>query len=103
MTLIELRSADKFYGGRPVLRGLVMKVGPGARIGLIGGNGAGKSTLLRILAGLEEADGGEVIRRRGLRTAYLPQHVAGDDRTPPDVLLAVRPEIEEFKGYCYLC
>ncbi|MDQ5830148.1 MAG: ATP-binding cassette domain-containing protein, partial [Actinomycetota bacterium] len=28
-----------------------MKVGPGARIGLIGGNGAGKSTVLRILTG----------------------------------------------------
>jgi ABC-type multidrug transport system ATPase subunit len=40
--LIELRSVEKFYGGRPLLRGLGMKVGPGARIGLIGGNGAGK-------------------------------------------------------------
>nr|MDQ5819792.1 ATP-binding cassette domain-containing protein [Actinomycetota bacterium] len=84
MTLIELRSVEKFYGGRPVLRGLGMKVGPGARIGLIGGNGAGKSTLLRILAGSEEVDGGEVTWRRGLRTAYLPQHVVGDDRTPPE-------------------
>ncbi len=72
MTLIELRSVEKFYGGRPLLRGLGMKVGPGARIGLIGGNGAGKSTLLRILAGSEEVDGGEVTWRRGLRTAYLP-------------------------------
>ncbi len=26
MTLIELRSVEKFYGGRPVLRGLEMKV-----------------------------------------------------------------------------
>jgi len=58
MTLIELRSVEKFYGGRPVLRGLGMKVTPGARIGLIGGNGTGKSTLLRILAESEEVDGG---------------------------------------------
>jgi ABC-type sugar transport system ATPase subunit len=62
MTLIQLRSVDKFYGGRAVLRGLEMKVNPGARLGLVGGNGAGKSTMLRILAGLEEVDGG---RRSG--------------------------------------
>jgi ATP-binding cassette subfamily F protein 3 len=97
MTLIELRSVEKFYGGRPLLRGLGMKVGPGARIGLTGGNGAGKSTLLRILAGSEEVDGGEVTWRRGLRTAYLPQHVVGDDRTPPEVVRAARPEIAELK------
>jgi ATP-binding cassette, subfamily F, member 3 len=103
MTLIELRSVEKFYGGRPVLRGLGMKVGPGARIGLIGGNGAGKSTLLRILAGSEEVDGGEVTWRRGLRTAYLPQHVAGDDRTPPEVVRAARPEIAELKGELDAC
>ncbi|HYY43881.1 MAG TPA: ABC-F family ATP-binding cassette domain-containing protein [Actinomycetota bacterium] len=103
MTLIELRSVEKFYGGRPVLRDLGMKVGPGARIGLIGGNGTGKSTLLRILAGSEEVDGGEVVRRRGLRTAYLPQHVGGDGRTPPEVVRAARPEIAELKDELEVC
>jgi ATPase subunit of ABC transporter with duplicated ATPase domains len=58
MSLIGLRSVEKFYGGRAVLRGLDMKVNPGVRIGLIGGNGAGKSTVLRILAGTEDVDGG---------------------------------------------
>jgi ATPase subunit of ABC transporter with duplicated ATPase domains len=58
ITLIDLRSVEKFYGGRAVLRGLEMKVNSGARIGLIGGNAARKSTLLRILAGLEGVDGG---------------------------------------------
>ena len=103
MTLIELRSVQKSYGGQPVLRGLAMKVGPGARIGLIGPNGAGKSTLLRILAGSEEVDRGEVTRRQGLRTAYLPQHVAGDNRTPPEVVRAARPEIAELKGELDAC
>jgi ATP-binding cassette subfamily F protein 3 len=103
MTLIELRSVEKVYGGRPVLRDPEMKITPGARIGLIGGNGAGKSTLLRILAGSEEVDGGEVIRRRRLRTAYLPQHVGGDDRTPPEVVRAARPEIAELKHELAAC
>ena len=103
MTLIELHSVEKFYGGRPVLRDLGMKVAPGARIGLIGGNGAGKSTLLRVLADLEEVDGGEAIRRRGLRTAYLPQHVEGDERTPHEAVRAARPELAELKGELEAC
>ena len=103
MTLIELRSVEKFYGGRPVLRDLGMKVAPGARIGLIGGNGAGKSTLLRVLADLEEVDGGEAVRRRGLRTAYLPQHVEGDERTPHEAVRAARPELAELKGELEAC
>jgi len=72
MTLIGLRSAEKFYGGRAVLRGLDLKVNAGARTGLVGTNGAGKSTVLRILAGTEEIDGGEVVCRRGLDVASLP-------------------------------
>ena len=35
-------------------------------MGLIGINGTGKSTLLRIAAGLEEPDGGTVVKGRSL-------------------------------------
>ncbi len=97
MTLIGLRSIGKFYGGRALLRGLEMNVNAGARIGLVGGNGTGKSTLLRILAGTEEVHGGEVIRRRGLRVAFLPQQVEGEERTPMEVVRAVRPELAEVE------
>src|SRR5918997_2910550 len=97
MALIQLRFVEKFYGGRTVLRGLQMEVKPGARLGLVGGNGAGKSTVLRILAGVEEVDGGEVIRRRGTSLTYLPQHVEGDYRTPLEVVRAARPELVEVR------
>src|SRR4028119_1988035 len=90
LTVIGLRSIDKFYGGRAVLRGLDLSVAPGARIGLVGGNGAGKSTLLRLLAGLEEHDGGGVVRRRGLRVASLPQYVERGSHTPTEVPRAAR-------------
>lgn len=93
MILVGMRSVEKFYGGRAVLRGLDMKVNAGARIGLVGTNGAGKSTVLRILAGTEEVDGGKAVRRRGLDVASLPQYVEGDERTPMEVVRAARPEI----------
>ena len=98
MTLIQLRSVEKFYGGRAVLRDLDVKLNPGARLGLVGGNGAGKSTVLRILAGLEYVDGGEEIRRRNLSVAYLPQHVEADGRTPLEVVRAARPELAEISA-----
>ncbi len=103
MTLIGLRSVDKFYGGRAVLRGLDLNVNAGARIGLVGTNGAGKSTVLRILAGTEEVDGGEVVRRRGMNVASLPQYVEGDERTPMDVVRAARPEIRDLQRELDAC
>src|ERR671912_1633228 len=103
MILIGLSRVEKFYGGRAVLRGLGMKVNAGARIGLVGANGAGKSTVLRILAGTEEVDAGEVIRRRGLSVASLPQYVEGDGRTPMDVVRAARPEISDLQRELRAC
>jgi ATP-binding cassette, subfamily F, member 3 len=103
MTLIGLSSVEKFYGGRAVLRGLGMRVNAGARIGLVGGNGAGKSTVLRILAGTEDVDGGEVIRRRGLSVATLPQYIEGDERTPMEIVRAARPEISDLQTELEAC
>jgi ATP-binding cassette subfamily F protein 3 len=103
MTVIGLSSVEKFYGGRAVLRGLEMKVNAGARIGLVGGNGAGKSTLLRVLAGSEEVHAGEVMRRRGLRVASLPQQVEGETRMPMEVVRAVRPELAEVERDLEIC
>jgi ATP-binding cassette subfamily F protein 3 len=103
MTLIGLRSVVKFYGGRAVLRDLDLKMNAGARIGLVGTNGAGKSTVLRILAGTEEVDDGEVVRRRGLDVASLPQYVEGDERTPMEVVRAARPEILELQKELDAC
>ena len=103
MNLIGLSSVEKSYGGRAVLRGLGMKVNAGARIGLVGGNGSGKSTVLRILAGTEDVDAGEVIRRRGLSVASLPQYIEGEERTPMDVVRASRPEISDLQEELEAC
>jgi ATP-binding cassette subfamily F protein 3 len=103
MTLIGLRSVEKFYGGRAVLRGLNLKVNAGVRIGLVGTNGAGKSTVLRILAGTEEVDGGEAVRRRGLGVASLPQYVEGDQRTPMEIVRAARPEVLDLQRELDAC
>ena len=61
------------YGEKHLLDHVDITISDGDRVGIVGRNGAGKSTLLRLLAGQEEADHGEIARRRGLTVAYLPQ------------------------------
>jgi ATP-binding cassette subfamily F protein 3 len=71
--MIQLAALSKRFGERVLLDAVTWHVGDADRVGLCGPNGAGKTTLLKILAGLDEADGGEVIRPSGLTIGYLPQ------------------------------
>jgi ATP-binding cassette subfamily F protein 3 len=87
----------KSFGARRVLEGLDLEVSDDARIGLVGMNGSGKSTLLRILAGLDEPDSAPAVRRRELTTAFLPQLVAADPRTPRQIVAASRPELDQVE------
>src|SRR5256886_13104960 len=61
------------YGHQRLLEAATLSVAPGEKVGLVGRNASGKTSLLRILAGHQEADAGQVDRRRGLRIGYLPQ------------------------------
>ena len=72
-TLISCRQINKTYGPQTLFADLDLNISEGERLALIGANGAGKSTLLKILAELDTPDQGEVIRRNGLRMAYVPQ------------------------------
>src|ERR687894_1404824 len=50
-----------------------------------------------------KVNAGEVIQRRGLRIAFLPQQVAGESRTALEVVRAVRPELTEVEGELSAC
>jgi iron complex transport system ATP-binding protein len=78
MTLLALEGLTARLGGREVLHGIDLSVGPGACVGLIGPNGAGKSTLMRAALGLIPAGGRSSLatlpaRERARRAAWLPQ------------------------------
>ncbi len=73
MILFQVEGIQKHYGPQPVLDGVTFDLRPGERVGLVGPNGTGKTTLMRILAGKEEADGGEIVRHPSLHLGYLEQ------------------------------
>lgn len=45
------------------------------KIGLTGRNGAGKSTLLKVLKGIQQIDGGDIMYPKGTIIGYLPQEL----------------------------
>lgn len=60
MARITIDGLDKSYGAVPVLKNIELNVEEGEFIVLVGPSGCGKSTLLRTIAGLEEANGGDI-------------------------------------------
>jgi ABC transport system ATP-binding/permease protein len=82
--VIDLLDVSVSYDGRPVLRDVEWRIGPGERSGIVGANGAGKSTLLGLIAGTVTPDTGRVKQGKTVQLAVLDQQgdrlneVAGD-------------------------
>ncbi|WP_267246588.1 ABC-F family ATP-binding cassette domain-containing protein [Streptomyces sp. PR69] len=74
VNLVNVEAVGKVYGTRALLDGVSLGVSEGDRIGVVGRNGDGKTTLVRMLAKLEEPDGGRVTHSGGLRLGVLTQH-----------------------------
>lgn len=72
-TILTVEQVSKAYPERPLFEGAHFGLEERQKVGVLGVNGAGKSTLLKIMAGMEPADEGQVVKRRDLRVAFLPQ------------------------------
>jgi putative spermidine/putrescine transport system ATP-binding protein len=58
---VRLKELHKAFGSLRALDGLELALEPGELIALLGPSGCGKTTALRVLAGLEDADRGQVL------------------------------------------
>ncbi|KFF50598.1 TOBE-like domain-containing protein [Salinicola sp. JS01] len=82
---IRISQIDKTYGTTRALAPIDLDIRDGELIGLLGPSGSGKTTLLRIVAGLEQADGGSIhfgerevtqVHVRERRIGFVFQHYA---------------------------
>ena len=73
MILLDAEGIRRHFGPEPVLSGVTMTVRPGERVGLAGPNGSGKTTLLRILAGIDDPDGGSCRLHPSVHLGFLEQ------------------------------
>src|SRR5436190_15794046 len=61
MASVGFRNIEKAYGSVKVIHGIGFDIEDGEFVVLVGPSGCGKSTLLRMLAGLEEISGGQIM------------------------------------------
>jgi len=71
--VVDLLDVSVSFDGRPLLRDIEWRIGPGERTGIVGANGAGKSTLLGLIAGTVAPDTGRVKRGKTVQLAVLDQ------------------------------
>ena len=71
--LLQVNEISLTFGGDPVFEDMSLVVQSGDRLALVGRNGSGKSTLMKVMAGLIEADSGDVIVGPGVSVGYMEQ------------------------------
>lgn len=74
---IKLNNISKTFGSFKALDTINLEIAEGELVALLGPSGCGKTTLLRIIAGLEQADAGEVflngdnVTQRSVRNRHI--------------------------------
>ena len=71
---LQLKDIQKSFGKEQVLRDIQLQLSEGKTLSLIGSSGSGKTTLLKIIAGLEHADGGQILLKGRPIEKQAPQH-----------------------------
>ncbi len=75
--VVEVEDLAKSYGGPPVFTDVSFALERGERLLVMGLNGAGKTSMLRILAGVNDADRGDVRFGINVSTGYYAQEHEG--------------------------
>ena len=103
--LVTLKDVTKSFGPVDVIKGVTVNVYPGRVQVLLGENGAGKSTLIKMLAGVHEPDGGDIIiggqsvrlantraaEARGIATIHQELNLVGTMSIAENVMLGRTP------------
>ena len=91
--VLQAEGLARRHGERILFEDVDLHVVRGERLGILGPNGCGKSTLLHILAGLETADAGRVVRGHNVDLGLYDQNlrIVSDHHTVLGEMQAVDP------------
>jgi nitrate/nitrite transport system ATP-binding protein len=70
--LVELKNVCKSYGNHSILKNINLSVKEGEFIAIVGFSGSGKTTLVSLIAGLIQANSGEVLKQGQAITTPAP-------------------------------
>jgi ATP-binding cassette subfamily F protein uup len=70
---LSVENVAKAYGERELFSNLSFGINEGDKVGFVAKNGTGKTSLLNILSGADTPDAGNVVYRKDITTAFLPQ------------------------------
>ncbi|WBL24876.1 ABC-F family ATP-binding cassette domain-containing protein [Zunongwangia sp. HGR-M22] len=73
MNYLSVENIAKSYGERILFTDISFGINEGQKVGFVAKNGTGKTSLLNILAGFDTPDEGNVVYRKNIKTAFLPQ------------------------------
>jgi Cu-processing system ATP-binding protein len=108
-TMIEINDLKKQFGRIPVLKGIDLSLKQGSAYALIGPNGSGKTTMLKILLGLVNPDGGDVLFQNNSvlgqwqyrsRFGYMPQISRYPENMTPYQIMAMIKDVHLHIGEC---
>ena len=71
--MIDIKNLSVQFTGENLFEDVNLRISRHDKIALVGSNGTGKSTFLKLLFGLEQPEGGEIRKQKGIRLGYLPQ------------------------------
>ncbi|HHY73483.1 MAG TPA: ABC-F family ATP-binding cassette domain-containing protein [Bacillus bacterium] len=101
MNILSVENLSKSFGVKTLFNDISFSIAEKQRIGIIGVNGTGKSTLLKILASLEPADTGEIIKPKSYTIEYLAQNpeFEGNGTVLDEIFHGDTPLIRLLKKY----
>ena len=73
MNYLTVENISKSYGERTLFKDLSFSVHKDQKIAFVAKNGTGKTSILNILAGFDAPDTGQIIYRKDIKVAFLPQ------------------------------
>ena len=73
MNYITVENISKSYGELNLFQNISFSIHKNQKIAFVAKNGTGKTSILNILAKIDTPDSGQVVYRKGIKTAFLTQ------------------------------